>query len=171
MKTRPRQRRPARTNGCACATVSLARSSIASAPSPFALTLAAKHPDKGGHPCGTGARYILNQWLDLLKFLDHPELRLDNNLAEGDLRMVALIRKNSLYLGAGSAGPRFAASLSVLRSCRLARINPADYLAAVTPTLIAHRRLSRAKLPTPALAGLTPKAWAALHGQVISRVS
>ena len=50
--------------------------------------------------------------LDLLRFLDHPELRLDNNLAEGDLHMVALIRKNSLYLGAASAGPRFASCLS-----------------------------------------------------------
>lgn len=137
----------------------------------FALILNAKHPDKGGHPCGTGARYILNQWFDLVKFLDHAELRLDNNLAEGDLRVVALIRKNSLYLGAASAGPRFAACLSVLRSCRLARINPADYLAAVTPTLIDWRRLCRANLPTPDLAGLTPKRWAALHGQVVSRAS
>jgi hypothetical protein len=138
----------------------------------FAHLLDAKHPGRDdGHPCGGGARYILNQWFDLIKFLDHPELRLDNNLAEGDLRMVALIRKNSLFLGAPSAGPRFAACLSVLRSCRLARINPADYLATVTPTLITWRRLSRANLPTPELAGLTPKAWAARHGQVVSRVS
>lgn len=137
----------------------------------FAVFLDAKHPGKGGHPCGTGARYILNQWFDLLKFLDHAELRLDNNLAEGDLRVVALIRKNSLYLGAASAGPRFAACLSVLRSCRLARVNPADYLTAVTPTLIDWRRLRRAHLPTPDLAGLTPKRWAAQHGQVVSRAS
>jgi transposase len=137
----------------------------------FALVLAAKHPDTGGHPCGTGARYILNQWFDLLKFLDHAELRLDNNLAEGDLRMVALIRKNSLYLGAASAGPRFAACLSVLRSCRLARINPTNYLTAVTQTLIDHRRLRRARLPTPELAELTPKAWARQHGQIVTRAS
>lgn len=138
----------------------------------FAFILDAKHPGRDdGHPCGGGARYILNQWFDLLRFLDHPELRLDNNLAEGDLRMVSLIRKNSLFLGAASAGPRFAACLSILRSCRLARINPADYLAAVTPTLINWRRLRRANLPTPALDGITPKAWAARYGQVISRAS
>lgn len=138
----------------------------------FAHQLDAKHPGRNdGHPCGGGARYILNQWLDLVKFLDHPELRLDNNLAEGDLRMVALIRKNSLFLGAANAGPRFAACLSVLRSCRLARINPVDYLAAVTPKLIVWRRLRRANLPTPDLAELTPKRWAEQHGQVISRAS
>ena len=127
----------------------------------FALELAAKHPGSGGHPCGTGARYILNQWFLLAKFLDHPELRLDNNLAEGDLRPVALIRKNSLFLGADSAGPRFAACLSILRSCRLAHINPHDYLAEVVPVLIAWRRCHRANLPTPDLAEWTPKAWSA----------
>jgi transposase len=135
----------------------------------FAKILDAKHPGAGGHPCGKGARYLLNQRYYLLKFLDHPELRLDNNLAEGDLRMVALIRKNSLFLGAASAGPRFAACLSVVRSCRLARINPADYLADITPTLIAWRRLHRANLPTPDLGRLTPKHWAAEHQGKIRR--
>lgn len=135
----------------------------------FAQLLDQKHPGSGGHPCGKGARYILNQWYTLVKFLDHAVLRLDNNLAEGDLRMVALIRKNSLYLGAPSAGPRFAACLSILRSCRLARINPADYLADVTPTLITWRRLHRANLPTMDLAGLTPKRWAAEHATAIRR--
>jgi len=28
----------------------------------FAHTLDRKHPGQGGHPCGKGARYILNQW-------------------------------------------------------------------------------------------------------------
>lgn len=129
----------------------------------FALTLSQKYPGAGGHPCGKGARYIISQWYHLAKFLDHPSLRLDNNLAEGDLRMVALIRKNSLYLGAASAGPRFANCLSVLRSCRLARINPADYLAHITPTLIRWRQCNRAQLPTPDLTDLTPKRWAAAH--------
>ncbi len=133
----------------------------------FALVLDRKHPGASKHPCGKGARYLLNQWYDLIRFLDHPELRLDNNLAEGDLRMVALIRKNSLFLGAASAGPRAAACLSAVRSCRLARINPADYLADVTPTLIRWRRCRRAHLPTPDLTALTPKRWAAERGAQI----
>jgi len=85
--------------------------------------------------------------------------------------VVALIRKNSLYLGAASAGPCFAACLSVLRSCRLARINPDNYIGAITPRLIDWRRRCRASLPKPDLAGLTPKRWAAQHGQVVSRGS
>jgi len=54
---------------------------------------------------------------------------------------------------------------------RLARINPADYLAAVTPTLITYRRLCRANLPTPGLAGLTPKRWASERHGMIRRAS
>ena len=133
----------------------------------FALALDRWHPGAGGHPCDRGARSILNQWFDPNRFLDHPELRLDNNLAEGDLRMVALIRKNSLFLGAASAGPRAAACLSVVRSCRLARINPSDYLADITPTLIRWRRCRRDGLPTPDLAGLTPKRRAAKQRTLI----
>ena len=132
----------------------------------LAMDLNRKHPGRGGHPCGTGARYILNQWFDLIRCLDHPQLRLDNNLAEGDLRMVALIRKNSLYLGAASAGPRFAACLSVLRSCRLARINPADYLADITPALIASRGAAKSDLTD-----ITPKRWALRYGNTIRRAS
>jgi hypothetical protein len=81
--------------------------------------------------------------------------------------MVALIRKNSLYLGAASAGSRFAACLSILRSCRLARINPADDLADITPTLIRWRECQRACLPTPDLADLTPKRWAVARAGTI----
>jgi transposase len=125
----------------------------------FALELDAKHPGSGGHPYGKGARYILNQWFPLVKFLDQPAHRLNNNFTEGDLRPVALIRKNSLFLGGDSAGPRFAACLSILRSCRLVRINPHDYLAEVVPVIIAWRRCHRANLPTPDLAAWTPKAW------------
>lgn len=127
--------------------------------------LAKQHP--GPHPCGVGARYIQNQWLPLTKFLVNPELRLDNNLAEGDLRPVALIRKNSLFLGAPSAGPRFAACLSVVRSCRLARIEPLRYLADITPALIEHRRLVRARLPAPDVSELTPYRWGLRHAVAV----
>ena len=121
------------------------------------------HPESGDHPYDKGARYILNQWFSLLKFLDHPELRLDNNLAEGDLLHVALIRKNSLFLDADSAGPRLAACLCILRSCRLARINPLDYLAEVVPVLIAWRRCHRANLPILDFMEWTPKARGTRH--------
>ena len=89
---------------------------------------------------------------------------------EGDLRPVALIRKNSLFLGADSAGPRFAACLSILRSCRLARINPHDYLVEVVPVLIAWRRCRRANLPTPDLTEWMPKAWGARRQEKIRAV-
>lgn len=135
----------------------------------FAAHITAQHPGDRAHPTRRGATYIHRQWYDLVRFLDHAELRLDNNLAEGDLRMVALIRKNSLYLGAASAGPRFANCLSVIRSCRLARINPTSYLHAVVPDLIRHRRATAAGLDADHLVPATPLAWAADHQQVSVR--
>jgi len=49
----------------------------------------------------------------------------------------------------------------VIRSCRLARINPSDYLDDVVPKLIRWRRCRRARLPTPDFHDLTPKRWGA----------
>ncbi len=57
-----------------------------------------------------------------------------------------------------------------IRSCRLARVNPHEYLADITPVLIRHRRLARANLPTPDLVNLTPKAWARDRQKIIRHV-
>jgi transposase len=100
--------------------------------------IAARYP--GTHQLGDGAHYILDYWDGLTRFLDHPELPTDNNAAENALRISALIRKNSLFIGSLPAAHRDAVALTVLQSCRLQRLVPADYLAHVTPILLLHRR-------------------------------
>lgn len=107
------------------------------------------------HQLGDGARYILDYWDGLTRFLDHPELPPDNNAAENALRINALIRKNSLFIGSLAAGHRDAVALTVLHSCRLLKLVPADYLTEVTPTLLLHRRGRRQDL-----AAITPLAVA-----------
>jgi hypothetical protein len=113
--------------------------------------LAARYP--GPHQLGDGAQYIIDYWEGLTRFLDHPELPPDNNQAENALRINALIRKNSLFVGSLAAAHRDAIALSVLHSCRLQGLVPVDYLALVTPALILHR-LGRLQ----DLAALTPAA-------------
>ena len=111
------------------------------------------------HQLADGARYILDYWDGLTRYLvhpEHPELPPDNNAAENALRINALIRKNSLFIGSLAAGHRDAVALTVLHSCRLLRLVPADYLAAVTPALLLHRRGRKQDL-----AALTPAAVAA----------
>jgi hypothetical protein len=108
------------------------------------------------HQLADGARYILDYWNGLTRFLDHPELPPDNNAAENALRINALIRKNSLFVGSLDAGHRDTVALTIVHSCRLQGLVPADYLAQVTPTLLLHRRGRKQDL-----AAITPAAVAA----------
>lgn len=100
---------------------------------------------------GNACRYALNLWDKLTRFLDYPELELSNNLAENSMRPLALGRRNWIHLGDEKAGPKVAAILSVIESCRRLHLPVRDYLAAILPGLN--------DLPLQRLADLTPAAW------------
>src|SRR5208337_2917593 len=102
---------------------------------------------------GKAANYTLSLWGKLTRFLDYPELELSNNLAENSMRPVALGRKNWIHVGSQQAGPKVAAILSIVESCRRLKIPIREYLAAVVPGL--------ADISIRRLAELTPSAWAA----------
>lgn len=99
------------------------------------------------------SRATLALWPKLKRFLDYPELELSNNLAENSIRPVAIGRKNWIHVGSPEAGPRVAAILSIVETCRRISVPVRDYLAAVLPGL-ADVRIQK-------LAELTPAAWAA----------
>jgi transposase len=80
-------------------------------------------------------QYALTLWKKLTRFLDYPELELSNNLAENSMRPVALGRKNWIHIGSPDAGPKIAAILSVVESCRRLKVSVRDYLAAILPGL------------------------------------
>jgi len=102
---------------------------------------------------GKAVHYTLSQWKKLTRFLEHAELELSNNLAENSMRPVALGRKNWIHVGSQKAGPKVAAILSIVESCRRMKIPIRDYLAAVLPGI--------ADVSIQRLTGLTPAAWAA----------
>jgi transposase len=102
-------------------------------------------------------QYALTLWRKLTRFLEYPELELSNNLAENSMRPVALGRKNWIHIGSPQAGPKVAAILSVVESCRRLKLTVRDYLAAVLPGF--------ADLPIQRLPDLTPAAWVAQHSQ------
>jgi transposase len=99
------------------------------------------------------AAYTLNQWGQLAGCLEHAQVELSNNLAENSMRPVALGRKNWLHVGSPKAGPKVAAILSVVESCRRIGVPVRDYLSNVLPGLD-RRTLSE-------VATLTPARWAA----------
>jgi transposase len=92
-------------------------------------------------------------WPRLTRFLKYPELELSNNLIENSMRPIALGRKNWIHIGSPEAGPKVAAILSVIETCRRLKISARDYLSAVLPGL-ANVRVQR-------LPALTPTTWAA----------
>jgi len=102
---------------------------------------------------GQAVAYTLNMWAKLRRCFDYEEVELSNNLAENSMRPVALGRKNWLHVGSAQAGPKVAAILSVVESCRRLGVPPKDYLAAVLPGLN-RRTLSE-------VAKLTPARWSA----------
>jgi transposase len=89
-------------------------------------------------------------------FLDHPELELSNNLAENSMRGVALGRKNWIHVGSVSAGPKVAAILSVVESCRRLGVPARTYLAEVLPGL--------RDVKIQQVAERTPAAWLKSRG-------
>ena len=99
------------------------------------------------------ANYTLSLWHKLTRFLEHPLLELSNNLAEDSMRPIAVGRKNWIHFGHQNAGPKIAAILSVIESCRRLKINPRHYLADTLPGL--------ENKSTRSLNRLTPHAWAA----------
>jgi hypothetical protein len=80
-------------------------------------------------------------------------MMLCNNLAENSMRPIAVGRKNWIHIGSEQAGPRVAAILSVIESCRRLKIPPRDYLADILPGL--------ANAPLQRIPELTPAAWTA----------
>ena len=98
---------------------------------------------------GQAAAYTLNMWAKLRRCFDYAEVELSNNLAENSMRPVALGRKNWLHVGSAQAGPKVAAILSVVESCRRLRVPVKDYLTAVLPGLN-RRTLSQVAYLTPA---------------------
>jgi hypothetical protein len=102
---------------------------------------------------GQAITYTLGLWPKLERFLEHPVLELSNNLAENSMRPVALGRKNWIHVGSPTAGPKVAAILSVVETCRRLDIDVRAYLGAVLPGL--------ADVRIQELPGLTPAAWAA----------
>ena len=100
---------------------------------------------------GQACAYTLGLWGKLKCFLDHPEVELSNNCAENSMRPVAVGRKNWIHVGSAEAGPRVAAILSVVETCRRLSVPVREYLAAVLPGL-ASVRIQRVR-------ELTPAAW------------
>jgi transposase len=108
-----------------------------------------KHLPKG--PMGKAISYILGNWKELTRFLDDVRLPPDNNRSEAALRIVALGRKNFLFVGDEDSGKNIAGLYSLVATCEAAGKNPLAYLTDVLSRIGEH--------PMSRLDELLPHLW------------
>jgi hypothetical protein len=104
-------------------------------------------------PMGEAIRYALNNWTALKRYTESGLLDIDNNVAEREMKQVAIGRKNWLFLGSAQGGKTAAILLSFTSSCKRLGIEPWAYLQDVLT-----------RLPTTAaeeLGDLLPHRWQA----------
>lgn len=86
-------------------------------------------------PLGKAARYCINEWPALTRYLEDGRLELDNNLTENAIRPSAVGKKNWLFIGHPEAGWRSAVIYSIVVSCQRRGIDPWSYLCDVLSRL------------------------------------
>lgn len=106
-----------------------------------------------GSLLGKACKYAINQWERMSKSMDHGEVEIDNNRCENGIRPLAVGRKNWLHIGSEQAGPKIAAIVSIIETCRRLNINVREYLLDVLPGL--------SERPQSELPDLTPLVWKA----------
>lgn len=105
-------------------------------------------------PTGAALRYIVNHQVALGRFLQCAAVPIDNGIVERLHVRTALTRKNFLHAGSDAGGERAAIALSILGCCKLADVNPVEYLTDVLPRL--SRRVRLRDLPN-----MLPARWKA----------
>ncbi len=102
--------------------------------------------------------YARNQWDALRRYTEDGRLTIDNNTSERTLRHQAIGRKNWLFLGAETAGPRAAVLYTILAGAKRHRLEPWTYV---------RELLMRTHADDDRMEEMLPDRWAAAHPQAI----
>ena len=104
-------------------------------------------------PLGKAIGYARNRQVQLSRFLQDGRIPLDNGKVERLIRLIAVGRKNWLFIGSDDAAKRAANIYSVILSCELIGIDPWAYLQDVLP------KLASCSFPHSRLNELLPEEW------------
>ena len=77
---------------------------------------------------GTAVTYGLNQWENLVRFLEDGRVELDNNRAERSIKPFVIGRKNWLFANTPKGARASATIYSIIETARENRLNPYAYL-------------------------------------------
>jgi transposase len=104
-------------------------------------------------PLGEAIGYALNNWSALIRYTDAGFLSIDNNVAEREMKRIAIGRKNWLFVGSERGGQTAAVLFSFTSTCQRLGVEPWAYLQDVLTRLPV--------LPADQLDALLPDRWQA----------
>lgn len=104
-------------------------------------------------PLGEALSYALNNWTALARYTEAGYLAIDNNVAEREMKRIAIGRKNWLSVGSPRGGQTAAVLFSFASTCQRLGVEPWAYLQDVLTRLPA--------LPPEPLDALLPDCWEA----------
>jgi transposase len=86
---------------------------------------------------GKAVNYSLRNWNELNNYLLDGDLRIDNNLSEQQMKLIATGKKNWNFYGSDNGGKNASIILSLLSTCRRHDVEPIAYLRDVLEQLTA----------------------------------
>jgi transposase len=108
------------------------------------------------HPMAEAIGYALNQWKPRTLFVTDGAVPIHNNLAEQQMKRIALLRKNALFVATLRGGQTAAVISTITSTCQRHGINPQTYLAQLliglpdTPISKIHQCVARLVESSPA---------------------
>jgi transposase len=118
----------------------------------FCTWLEAQKPDVvPKSPLGKAIGYAQNNWEALTRYVSSGHLDIDNNVAEREMKKIAIGRKNWLFTGSEKGGKTAAVLFSLVSSCQRHGRDPFAYLHDVLTRLPSQ--------PKERLAELLPSRW------------
>jgi transposase len=112
-------------------------------------------------PMGEAIAYALNNWEALRRYTEAGFLAIDNNIAEREMKRIAIGRKNWLTVGSPRGGQTAAVLFSFTSTCQRLGVGPWAYLQDVLTRL--------PTTPAGQLGGLLPDHWQAVRqAQIVS---
>src|SRR6266516_314006 len=102
-------------------------------------------------PMAEALGYALNNWAALVRYTEAGFLAIDNNVAEREMKRIAIGRKNWLTVGSPRGGQTAAVLFSFTSTCQRLQVEPWAYLQDVLSRLLS--------TPVERLGELAPDKW------------
>ena len=103
--------------------------------------------------------YALNNWSALVRYTEAGFLAIDNNVAEREMKRIAIGRKNWLFVGSANGGRTAAVLFSFTSTCHRLGVEPWAYLQDVLTRL--------PRTPADRLSDLLPDRWQAARPKAL----